>query len=132
MTLFSNELFADLLSAHQPPCLSLYQPTHRRRPENQQDPIRFRNLVKAIEGSLRQKYPAREVQPLLEPFQVLAEDRDFWNHTLDGLAVLGAPGMFRASNSSGRSPSWLSWPTAFTPSPSCASFSRPTATTSLV
>ena len=95
MTLLTNESLSDLLSAHQPPCLSLYQPTYRRRPENQQDPIRFRNLVKAIERSLRQKYPAREVQPLMEPFQTLAGDHDFWNHTLDGLAVFGAPGMFR-------------------------------------
>jgi len=51
--------------------------------------------VKAIERSLRQKYSAREMQPLMEPFQVLAKDHDFWNHTLDGLAVLGALGMFR-------------------------------------
>ena len=86
---------AGLLEAHEPPCLSLYQPTHRHHPENQQDPIRFRNLVKAMEESLRQKYPTREIQPLLEPFQALADDHDFWNHTLDGLAVLGAPDMFR-------------------------------------
>ena len=30
------------------PCQSLYQPTHRRHPDNQQDPIRFRHLVKAL------------------------------------------------------------------------------------
>ena len=77
------------------PCLSLYQPTHRRHPENQQDPIRFRNLVKELEESLRCEHPADEVQPLLAPFHELAGDRDFWNHTLDGLAVLGAPGLFR-------------------------------------
>jgi len=90
-----NDYPAGLFHAHEPPCLSLYQPTHRRHPENQQDPIRFGNLVKALEGSLVLKYPKREVQILLEPFQALAGDRDFWNHTLDGLAVLGAPGMFR-------------------------------------
>ncbi len=84
----------DLLLAHEPPRISLYQPTHRHHPENQQDPTRFRNLVKALEESLRQKYPTSEVQPLLEPFHALAVDRDFWNHTLDGLAVLGASGMF--------------------------------------
>jgi len=86
---------AGLLEAHEPPCLSLYQPTHRHHPEKQQDPIRFRNLVKAMEESLRQKYPTREIQLLLGPFQDLADNRDFWNHTFDGLAVLGAPDMFR-------------------------------------
>lgn len=90
-----NNDLAGLLDAHEPPCLSLYQPTHRHHPDNQQDPIRFRNLVKGMEESLRQKYLKSEVDPLLEPFQALADDHDFWNHTLDGLAVLGAPGMSR-------------------------------------
>src|SRR5690606_32183781 len=70
-------------------------PTHRHHPDNDQDPIRFRNLVKALEASLRQKYAAREARPLMEPFNALAGDRDFWNHTLDGLAVLAAPGLFK-------------------------------------
>lgn len=42
-----------LLGAHEPPCLSLYHPTHRQHPENVQDPIRFRNLVKTMEEPLR-------------------------------------------------------------------------------
>ena len=95
MTGVTNELLADLLTTHQPPCLSLYQPTHRRHPDNQQDPIRFRNLVKELETSLRQKYSAVEGGSLLAPFDALAQDHDFWNHTLDGLAVLGGPGLFR-------------------------------------
>lgn len=89
-----DEYPADLLLPHEPPCISIYQPTYRGHPENKQDPIRFRNLVKTVEKSLRQKYPTREVQPLLEPFEALAIDRGFWNHTLDGLAVLGASGTF--------------------------------------
>lgn len=44
-----------IFAGSQPPCLSLYQPTHRHHPENLQDPIRFRNLVKAMEASLQQK-----------------------------------------------------------------------------
>ncbi|MFO7686695.1 MAG: hypothetical protein R6V60_11430 [Desulfobacterales bacterium] len=80
---------------HEPPCISIYQPTHRHRPENQQNPIRFRNLLKTVEESLRQKYPTQEIQPLMEPFRLLESDRNFWNHTLDGLAILGAPGLFR-------------------------------------
>ncbi len=80
---------------HPSPCLSLYQPTNRRHPENAQDPIRFRNLVKVLESSLRKKYPARDIQALLRPIEALAEDRTFWNHSGDGLAVLSAPGYFR-------------------------------------
>jgi hypothetical protein len=77
------------------PCLSLYQPTHRRHPENQQDPIRFGHLVKALETSLPQQMATEAIKALLDPFHALAEDHDFWNHTLDGLAVLSAPGLFR-------------------------------------
>ena len=90
-----SELLAELATVHPPPCLSLYQPTHRHHPENRQDPIRFRNLVKDLEKSLRQKYPLVETRLLLEPFKALARNQDFWNHTLDGLAVLGGPDLFR-------------------------------------
>ena len=86
---------AVLLRNEETPCLSLYQSTHRQHPDNVQDPIRFRNLVKELEESLHHKYPKREVAPLLEPFHALADNAAFWNHTADGLAVLGAPGMFR-------------------------------------
>lgn len=86
---------AELTAFQGRPCLSLYQPTHRRHPENQQDPIRLRHLVKALETSLPKQLGADAVQALLEPFNALAEDRDFWNHTQDGLAVLSAAGLFR-------------------------------------
>lgn len=94
-SLLTIKSLAELASSHQRPCLSLYQPTHRRHPENQQDPIRFRNLVKELEASLRQKYPAVETRLLLQPFEALAHDHAFWNHTLDGLAVLGGSSLFR-------------------------------------
>jgi hypothetical protein len=78
-----------------PPCLSLYQPTHRGHPENKQDRIRFKNLVKVLDESLLQRFPNEEIRPLLEPFFVLAADTAFWRHTFDGLAILGAKGFFR-------------------------------------
>jgi hypothetical protein len=90
-----HDVAALLRETPEPPCLSLYQPTHRHHPENQQDPIRYGNLLKQLEASLTQAYPAREVEPLLAPFRALASDRDFWRYALDGLAVLGAEGTFR-------------------------------------
>ena len=84
-----------LLADHEPPCLSLYQPTQRHHPENQQNPIRFHNLVKDLEASLQQKYSFRETDPLLAPFFALAEDTDFWRRTLDGLAVLATADVFK-------------------------------------
>lgn len=88
--------YSTALTAHsESPCLSLYQPTHRHHPGNQQDPLRFRHLVKELEQSLGKKYQASQIQSLLKPFEDLGGNRDFWNHTLDGLAVLGSPGLFQ-------------------------------------
>jgi len=85
----------ELTDVHTTPCLSLYQPTHRHAPDNQQDRIRFGNLLKKLESSLLQQHTAAQAQELLQPFSQLAKDADFWNHTLDGLAVLAAPGFSR-------------------------------------
>lgn len=95
MNTLDKDIASGLLDNCSPPCLSLYQPTHRHYPDNQQDLIRFRNLVKSLEQSLQQRFAKDEVRQLLEPFRGLAEDRDFWNHTLDGLAVLRAKDIFR-------------------------------------
>jgi len=88
----TKQSLLSLLQTQQPPCLSLYQPTHRHHPDNQQDRGRFRNLVRHLEESLRQKYPSRDIAALLEPFRDLADNSLFWNHTRDGLAVLACPG----------------------------------------
>ena len=95
MHVLSQDYPSILLGEHEPPCLSLYQPTHRQHPDNLQDPIRFRTLVKALEASLRKNYPSKDIAALLQPFQALAEDQAFWNHTASGLAVLGGPNLFR-------------------------------------
>lgn len=91
----TNEMLAELSAHTEPPCISLYQPTHRRHPENQQDPLRFRNLLKELEASLRQNYPTAEIRQLMEPFEALAHDSEFWDHTLGGLAVLSGPNFFQ-------------------------------------
>src|SRR5262245_38379296 len=88
-----NALHA-LLNGNTPPCISLYLPTHRRPTENHQDRVAYRNLLKDVEHSLREKHPGREVRPLLEPFAALAEESPFWQHPLDGLAVLASAGRF--------------------------------------
>lgn len=82
-----------LLASHEPPCLSLYQPTHRAHPDKQQDPIRFRNLVKELGQSLGRN--GGENAPILRPFHDLAENRNFWNHTLDGIAIFATQELFK-------------------------------------
>ncbi len=67
--------------------ISLYQPTHRHGPENQQDPIRFKNLIRKIEQSLKGKYDNKKIEALLKPFEALAGDNNFWQHAAEGIAV---------------------------------------------
>ena len=85
-----------VLGGYRGPCVSLYQPTHLHYPQNRQDPIRFRNLLKTVDRSLRQEYRAADARVLLAPLESLAADTAFWNHTGHGLAVLAAPDVFRA------------------------------------
>lgn len=85
---FPNEL----LDAQVGPFISLYQPTHRQRPENKQDVIRFKNLIKEMELSLKQKYPKKEISSIVDSFTRLADDKLFWNYTHDGLGILYAEG----------------------------------------
>jgi hypothetical protein len=84
-----------LRSSHHPPCISLYQPTHRSHPESQQDPIRFRNLRREMERALK-KHSARQetTRALLSRYRALEADSEFWNHRTDGLAILSSPETF--------------------------------------
>ncbi len=95
MEAFEQDDASGVLDTAAAPCISIYQPTHRRHPENQQDAIRFRNLLREAQASLQQQYTAAEVTEMLSPFRELAEDVTFWHSTRDGLAVLGARNFFR-------------------------------------
>lgn len=81
-----------LLEPHRPPCLSLYMPTHRNVPANLVDIHQFRRLVDSLEAGLLVKHRRDEVDRLLEPFHRLDANATFWQHTLDGLAVLSSDG----------------------------------------
>ena len=70
-------------------CLSIYMPTYKAGAETQQNPIRFKNLLRQAENDLEAKSVASdEIQSLLQPLRPLAEDYEFWQHQLDGLALL--------------------------------------------
>lgn len=95
MHLYENAALRALLEHGHGPCISIYLPTHRSMPDRQQDPIRFRNLVREAEQSLSKALHADDVAQLLQPFHALAENDRFWHGTLDGLAVLGSPATFK-------------------------------------
>lgn len=88
MHLLNNQLLAKLLNQQVGPCLSIAQGTHRSFPDNTQDPIRFKNMIKQLEASLAKLGDSINKEALLAPFKNLAADTEFWKHNLDGLVVL--------------------------------------------
>ncbi len=70
------------------PSISIFLPTHRAGQDTQQDPIRFKNLLRDAEKQfLDSGMGPREVDALLKPAQALLDDSNFWNHQSEGLAV---------------------------------------------
>lgn len=90
----SRDKIRTLLGDQKPPCISIYLPTHRHHPGNQQDPIRYKNLLRSAEESLAREYSGREMRPVLDRLNSLSVNQDFWNHTLDGLAIFAAADRF--------------------------------------
>ncbi|AXH99477.1 hypothetical protein DV702_06795 [Sporosarcina sp. PTS2304] len=82
-----NEFPHEFLMEQADTCISIYQPTHRYRPENQQDPIRFKNLLQKVQEELAKSYSANEVKEMLTPLEKLQGERPFWAHAGDGLAL---------------------------------------------
>ncbi len=77
-------------------CVSLYLPTHRAGVEVQQDPIRFKNLLRQAEERLLGNGLRRsEAEKILKPAQRLLADKAFWQHQSDGLAALASSQTFR-------------------------------------
>lgn len=78
----------------QAPCVSLYQPTHRTHPDNQKDPIRYRNLLRQVHDSLGERAKGADVQTFLQKMESLAVDQEFWNYRTEGLAILASSSGF--------------------------------------
>ena len=96
MDLLSKSDLQTLMGAQQGPCISLFMPTHRAGPETQQDPVRFKNLIRAAEEQVvAEGLRSTEAKTLLEPTQKLLQDPLFWQHQSDGLAVFLSAGHFR-------------------------------------
>jgi hypothetical protein len=86
-----------LLAHPDQPHLSLYMPTYREGADIQQNPVRFKNLLRQAEEELCQSGGLRrpEAQTYLERAQnQLLVDESFWQHQSDGLALFMTPEFF--------------------------------------
>lgn len=85
-TVTRSELITLARDRGQGPYVSLFLPTHRAGPQVRQDPIRLKNLLTKAQRELEPAHPQ-----LLERAWSLVDDREFWQHQSDGLAVLASP-----------------------------------------
>jgi hypothetical protein len=84
------------LDSHSDWCVSLFMPTHRAGRETEQDPIRFKNLLREAEERLMGKgLRSPEVQEIVKRPQLLLQDQGFWQRQSDGLAVFFSKNTYR-------------------------------------
>lgn len=92
MSLLSINDLKELVEQPQGICVSIYMPTYKAGAETQQNPIRFKNLLREAEAKLEElgvSDPASLLQPATE---ITDED---WQHQDQGLALFLAEGCFR-------------------------------------
>jgi len=80
----------DMIFKEDGPLITLYQPTHRSFPDNKQDPIVFKNLLRVIENSLKQIPDVDSIDSIMKPFYELNDDTIFWNNASNGIAVFAS------------------------------------------
>lgn len=74
--------------------LSLYMPMARSFPDQEQNRVRYRNLLRQLRERF-ERHPAATDTNLLGPFEALVHDDDLWQNPRDGLAVIGGDGFFK-------------------------------------
>ncbi len=94
----SKESLQTLMEIRDGPCISLMMPTDRTGVKGQQDQLSIRRLIREVESLViaRGQLHSAQVEHLLEPIRALVEDKQFWLHASDGLAIFRSRKEFRA------------------------------------
>ncbi|MFB7103948.1 baeRF3 domain-containing protein [Streptomyces hydrogenans] len=89
----SSEVLAKLRQPRPYPAVSLVMPTHRREPDNTQDPVRLRNLLAEAEKTLTgdPDVPRERRLDILDQLSRAAAEVDL-AHAEDGLVIFAAQG----------------------------------------
>ena len=90
MALINKQDIEKLLNVQNGLCISIYIPTHRAGHEtlNGQDHILFKNKLREAKDLLsRHDVPESEIETYMKPAEDLLNDKNFWRHQSEGLAV---------------------------------------------
>jgi hypothetical protein len=93
MDLISYDDLSRLAAADESAHVSVFAPMQVRAPQTAQNPIRWVNQLRRAERALRADgLPVEQIDALVGPGYLLADDRMFWEHQRGGLAYYAAPG----------------------------------------
>ncbi|MEU7576357.1 chemotaxis protein [Streptomyces sp. NPDC041068] len=92
----SSDVLAELRQPRTYPAVSLVMPTHRREPDNAQDPVRLRNLLARAEKALQNDpaVPRERRTDVLHQLEQAVAETDL-AHAEEGLVIYAAPGEHR-------------------------------------
>lgn len=77
------------------PCVSIYMPMQRRFPEQTQNEVRYRNLLKQVDDAGQRSDIPAPGDDVLASLHRMLEHRALWSHPPTALAVFAAPGYLR-------------------------------------
>lgn len=82
----NREELKHLQTLREYPSVSVLMPTYRSAPDNRQDPIRMKNLIKQAIERLTKEFGPKELAEVVRRMETAAAGIDY-QHTLDGLAL---------------------------------------------
>lgn len=95
MRLLGKKELNALMEQKGPYCVSVYMPTEKAGRETRMNPIRFKNLISAVEKRLGETdLSSKETAAILKPAHDLLLNSVFWQHQSEGLAVFITPENF--------------------------------------
>lgn len=95
MPILSKEQFQNLAKFDSNPCVSIFIPTQRAGKDvlEEKDKINLKSQWKKASEALKdQGYPQDKIEKIGKPISEIMDDRDFWRHQSDGLALFLADG----------------------------------------
>lgn len=85
-----KQTFKTLRAQSGEPVVSVFVPTHRIFPENEQDPIALKNQLKVVEERVTAEYDKRVAASVMEQIDAQIAELDH-NYNLDTLAIFATP-----------------------------------------
>lgn len=91
MDYFGRDQLKELFQVDTAPAVSIYMQTHRKGAEVAAQPLRLRAAIEEARGILSvDGRGGDDGEDVLAPLEALVDDRDFWRHQADGLAMFAS------------------------------------------